>query len=208
LILFVSHAQLRDFHANFFTGTIPSLSQFENLKSVNFASNFFYGEIPDLPPSLLQGAADFRFNYLTNSSELCLLTHLDCTPQCSTSSTPSLPLPSGVSKSVWAELNGPLLGVNKRIVQIATHFKSSPMIFKSYACPHSVALDNCVSIQFNSSSTNSSKDEIVLGKDVPYFDTLPPNTRKKYLFYIDGDSCKSNVKVISHFSNLLTCANS
>jgi hypothetical protein len=123
----------------------------------------------------------------------------NCTSQCENTSggadVPD-PLPAGVEKSLWTELNITLLGERKRIIQIETHFTAIPHLFKSYACPNmSVhAVDSCNNTRENA-STIVEDDVIILDRDSPYFTSQKSNSLKNFRYTIQGDVCTGNVYV-------------
>jgi len=161
---------------------------------VNLASNFFVGNVPQVNSSFV--TSDFRFNFFNNCHKSCCLLNLNCTPQCLTvSESQSGPLPLGVESSVWTELNVTLLGERKRIIQIETHFTSSPHLVRSFACPNTSTLETCDNTRL-STPLNDSFDGIPLKMNVPYSFSQPSSTYQKYVYFIEGDVCTTNVKVI------------
>jgi len=179
----------RDLHSNFLTGVVPELPY----GFVNLASNFFFFLIPQVPQ---QTVADFRFNYFNDCDALCCFLNLNCNDQCSAETNETThSLPFGVEKSVWTELNVTLLGEKKRVIQIETHFSSSPHFVKSYACPNTSSLNPCNSSRVNI-VVNDNFDVIPLTENVPYLNSQKPNTYQKYSYVIQRDVCTASVKVI------------
>ena len=106
----------------------------------------------------------------------------------------AVPLPDGVVKSEWTELNVDLLGSAKRIIQIETHFSEPPYIIQSFACPNTTALQSCDRTQFNV-TTSDPMDGIVLETNVTYFFSQVANTYQSFQYSIKGDACATSVKV-------------
>jgi hypothetical protein len=193
----------RDLHSNLFTGTVPSLLPLTKLAIVNLASNFFFGDVPSVNPNV---NSDFRFNYFSrcDGTDICCELSSACAFQCSPVQprekdeiSPSLPLPDGVEKSAWVEMNVDLLGTNKRVIQIETVFSSSPHILTSHACPKISSLDSCNSSSVSRSSfaSDNISGTIHLEAAVPVFNSQNPNTNHRFDYVIQGDICATSVKV-------------
>jgi hypothetical protein len=164
------------------------------IRYINLASNFFVGNTPEVTVDTT--SADFRFNYFSDcGNELCCLIHTDCASQCTAdTSGPAedyLP-PLGIEASLWTELNVELLGEKKRIIQIQTHFASSPHILSSHACPNTTDFGPCDPLN---STVNVTFGSIPLEKNIPYSNSQNPNTYEKFLYAIQGDPCSTTVKV-------------
>lgn len=163
-----------------------------NLQNVNLASNFLFGNVPEVPSNI---TSDFRFNYFSDCHESCCLLNVNCTSQCSVSSERvSGPLPLGVEKSEWTEMDVVLLGVRKRIIQIETHFSSSPHFMRSYACPNTSVFEICNTTRINI-PVNEYFGVKQLEMDVLFSASQKPNTYQKYVYFVQGDVCATNVKV-------------
>ena len=119
-----------------------------------------------------------------------------CSSECeNTPQIENMSLPDGVEESVWTELSVPLLGYNKRIIQIQTHFTSTPYIARSHSCPITDATMDCDSTQIVTPSHEKS-DAIPLEMGVPYFNVQSANTQASYIYIIQSDDvCSTSVKV-------------
>jgi len=189
----------RDVHSNCLTGTLSSDIAFENISYVSLSSNFLVGNISDPLPPPSNGLTDYRFNYFESCNDLCCLTGSTCTSQCVNSSTSQSksPLPLGIERSEWTELNVTLLGQKKRIIQIETHFSSAPYLLKSYACPNVFDVTPCLNVRVNS-SVNVSSGVTSLEKDIPYSNSQTTSTYQSFFYHIKGDVCSTSVKVMFH----------
>lgn len=168
------------------------------LEFVNLATNFLVGSVPQVPDYL---TADFRFNYFDNCNESCCLLNVNCTPQCVSLSKgqerriSSISLPEGIEKSVWTELNVTLLGEEKRIIQIETHFASAPHLMTSYACPNTSAFGYCDNSAREIVHLNDVPGIIPLEMNMTYSASQAPNTYQKYYYRVIGDVCHTNIQV-------------
>ena len=180
-------------HENHIIGTIPSVYLTPKLRYLNLASNFLSGEIPFFPSDV---SCDFRFNYFSNCvGDLCCLMNTNCSECVDESKGGNGFVPFGVEESVWTEMNVVLLGEKKRIIQIETHFSSSPHLLKSYACANTSELDLCNNTRV-SGHLNETFGDIRLEMNVPFENSQNPNTFQKYTYIIQGDVCTTNVKVL------------
>jgi hypothetical protein len=140
---------------------------------------------------------DLRFNYITNCSSLCCFVNANCYTDCA--SAPDLEnytLPAGVESSVWTELNVSFLGSHKRIIQVETHFSSTPHLLSSHGCPLTPAVSSCdPSFEWGDFTFNSTMGFIELAEGVPYSHSQIANTQQVFVYYLRGEVCETAIKV-------------
>jgi len=87
-----------------------------------------------------------------------------------------------------------LLGSKKRIIQIETHFSSSPHILESNACPNVTSLSECNSSNYDLPDNVSSKYQ-QLTTNVTITKSQFGNTFEHFYYNVEGDPCSTSVKV-------------
>ena len=180
-----------DFHDNVLSGEFPNIEFANTLKYMNVASNFLTGIIPNVTTLI----SDYRYNYFSGCSDLCCLV-IPCQSSCQINQTAhDRALPDGVEKSVWTELAVPFMGVNKRIIQIETHFSALPHLLWSFACPITPKTSEC-NLTRSVTPSQTVSDTIPLRMGIPYFNTQNANTQMAYSYMIQAaDVCTTSVKV-------------
>jgi hypothetical protein len=105
------------------------------------------------------------------------------------------PLPLGIEKSLWTELNVSILGTFKRVIQIETHFTLTPHFVKSHACPDVSALNYCDPLQIDFDSGNKTVHGQKLEMNVPFSQAQSPNTYTAFYYEVIGDACTTSIEV-------------